>query len=300
MGRTRRFQITINNWTQEEYDTWWTLPCKYMVIGKEVGEQLTPHIHVYVEFENGKTLETVKSITPRGHIEVCKGSSLENRAYVVKDGDFAERGNRSMTQDEKGATEQLRWAEAKKFAISGELDKIDDQIFVTHYGNLKRIQKDHLPAVHDLREPCAYWLYGESGNGKSQWARNRFGSQFYSKDASKWWDGYQNEEVALIEDIDPGQSSMIRQFKIWADKYAFVAETKGGMLRIRPRIIVFTSQYTIEEVFGIVDRQSVDAMKRRCKEEYVPHWKGTIRESLNAEPSVIATTPTAPVAIPAF
>lgn len=273
MSKSRKFQITINNWTEEEYQTWWTLPCRYMIIGKEVGEQLTPHIHVYVEFENARSFKTICAITPRAHVEVTKGSSVQNRNYIMKDGVFEERGDRSLTSEEKGQLEVERWTNAKKFAMSGELEKIDDQIFVTHYGNLKRIQKDYLPDVEDLPEPNCVWLYGESGNGKSMLARSRYGPKLYSKDATKWWDAYRGEDTVLIEDIDPSQSTMSRLFKIWADKYAFMAETKNGYIKIRPKLIVFTSQYSIDEVFGRIDQQSVDAMARRCKLEYVPSWK---------------------------
>lgn len=290
--RSRRWFITQNHWTQEQYDAWWAIDCKYIVIGKEVGKKSSiPHLHVYVEFETMKSFKQLKEFAPLAKLEIAKGNSEQGRTYATKDGDFVERGSRSMTQSEKGASEQKRWSDAVAYAKSGELDKIDHQIFLMHYNNLKRIEKDYMPDVQNLSEPNAFWLYGESGNGKSQWARQRFGSQLYSKDATKWWDGYRGQDVVLIEDIDPSQASMIRQFKIWADKYAFLAETKGGMINIRPKVIVFTSQYTIEEVFGKVDQQSVDAMKRRCQEEYVPHWRGTVRESLDAEPSVTAMTP---------
>lgn len=279
MSRSRRFFITLNNWTQEEYDAWWSFPCKYMVIGKEVGEQLTPHLHIYVEFETMKSFKQIKDFSPRANIQVAKGNSQQGREYATKDGDFVERGSRSMTQSEKGASEQKRWSDAVAYAKSGELDKIDDQIFLMHYNNLKRIQKDYMPTVSDLEDPCAFWFYGESNNGKSDYARLLFGDSMFSKDANKWWDGYQGEETALIEDIDPHNLSMtVRQFKIWADKYAFLAETKGGVIRIRPKRIVFTSQYTIEEVFGRYDQQTVDAISRRCKQEYVPSYKGTLRD----------------------
>ena len=49
--------------------------------------------------------------------------------------------------------------------------------------------------------------------------------------------------------------------KIWSDKYPFNAETKGGTIFIRPKVIVVTSNFEIEELHD--KPQIQDAIKRR-------------------------------------
>lgn len=302
-GKFRRYQITINNWTQEEYDIWWNLPCRYIIIGKEVGEQGTAHIHVYVEFESQRSFNAIRNVTPRGHVEVANGDSDANRNYIMKDGDFQEKGERSMTQKEKGDCEKRRFADAFANAVAGQLDKIDGDIMLRHYGQIKKIQKDHLPPVPDLPEVTGVWYYGTAGSGKTHKAIEDFPGA-YRKLCNKWWDGYQDEDYVLIDDVDPAHACLVQHFKHWSDRYAFNAEIKGGAIRIRPKKIIFTSQYTIEECFRDKDQASVDAIKRRCKVVHITNWRLRYPQPQPAglaaiQLPVTATMPPAPVAAPA-
>jgi hypothetical protein len=64
--------------------------------------------------------------------------------------------------------------------------------------------------------------------------------------------------------VDPGHGKWCGYFfKIWADRYSFNAEVKGGKIIIRPKIIIVTSQYTIEEVF--TEERDREAINRRFK-----------------------------------
>jgi len=108
------------------------------------------------------------------------------------------------------------------------------------------------------------WRYGPTGCGKSRGTRAEY-PELYSKDASKWWDGYDNEETVLIEDWDPKTTDYLsRYLKIWADHYSFKAEVKGGSMNIRPKRIIITSQYSIDECF--LNTEDASAIKRRFKQ----------------------------------
>jgi hypothetical protein len=50
--RVRCWAGTLNNWTQHEYDKLLNIDCKYMCIGKEVGEMGTPHLQMCFFFDN--------------------------------------------------------------------------------------------------------------------------------------------------------------------------------------------------------------------------------------------------------
>lgn len=271
MSRSRRYVFTLNNPDCDfEYELIAKKLHSYIVCGQEVGESGTPHIQGYIEFAEKKSLNWLKqNVSDKAHFEVARGSSLEASDYCKKDGLWIEDGERSKTPGEKGDGEKRRWEDAFAAAKRGALDDIDDELRVRYYSTWKQIQKDFMGHPDDLYDCCGVWLYGESGNGKSHAARDMAkGAQYYEKMANKWWDGYQNEPIVILDDVDPKHDVLGHHLKIWADKYAFIAEAKGNAMRIRPRLFIVTSQYPIERVFQ--DAETIAALKRRFKEQYVP------------------------------
>jgi len=112
----------------------------------------------------------------------------------------------------------------------------------------------------DLNKPCGVWIKGLAGCGKSFEARNSF-PDHYPKMANNWWDQYQDQDVVILEDVDKFMVSLGGKIKIWADEYNFVAEIKNGSLRIRPKLFIITSQYSIEDIW--TDDETRDALLRR-------------------------------------
>ena len=72
---------------------------------------------------------------------------------------------------------------------------------------------------------------------------------FYSKSMNKWWDGYNHEEVVVLDDYDLS----IRVSSLLSEDMGrplFVqCGSKGGMMRIRPKTIIVTSQYSLDACF---------------------------------------------------
>nr|WAE42427.1 MAG: replication associated protein [Cressdnaviricota sp.] len=102
-----------------------------------------------------------------------------------------------------------------------------------------------------LDKPCGVWIAGPSGVGKSTIATTKFGD-YYFKDPSKWWDGYNGESTVICEDVDASWRDIIPFFKIWGDRYPFRAQVKGSSLFIRPVKLVVTSNKTIEELLEVL------------------------------------------------
>ena len=57
----------------------------YCIIGKEKSPtNNNTHFHIYVEFDNACSFESLKKIFPTAHIEDAHGTASQNKAYVTK------------------------------------------------------------------------------------------------------------------------------------------------------------------------------------------------------------------------
>lgn len=260
MSQAKNWCYTLNNPTAP-LDLSDTI---YHVYGEEVGESGTPHYQGYVVFAQRKRLSQLKKLSATAHWEVSKGTPIQASDYCKKDGKFIETGELPQPPHAKGgAANKRKYEEAFAAAKIGDMENIPVDLRIKHYRTFKQIKVDYMPAIPSLDDTCGIWYYGESGVGKSKRARDEFPNA-YLKQANKWWDGYQGEEEVIIDDFDPSHACLAHYMKIWADHYAFLGETKGGMIKIRPKTIIVTSQYDIDEIFP--DPKTQDALCRRYKQ----------------------------------
>ena len=88
----RNYCYTLNNWNEEEYKALQTMECKYQIIGKEKGENGTPHLQGFISFKSARSFNAVRKLMKRWHLEPCKGSPEANMKYCKKENDFIEIG----------------------------------------------------------------------------------------------------------------------------------------------------------------------------------------------------------------
>jgi len=262
MAQSRAWCFTWNNYDETSETVLAGIECRYLVYGHEVGdESKVPHLQGYCHFGKLMRFNKVKALLPQCHLEPAKGNAEQNFRYCTKqDKDsFVERGERP---DEKkgGNAEKQRWEDARASARAGDLDSVPADIYVKYYRTLKEIKKDHMKKPDDLDDLSGVWYWGEAGAGKSRAARADFPDAYF-KMCNKWWDGYQGEDAVIIDDVDPNHKVLGHHFKIWSDRYAFLGETKGGAIMIRPKKIVVTSQYSPEGIWD--DPETIAAIRRR-------------------------------------
>lgn len=263
MSRNRNFCFTFNNYPDTVLVD--TLVCKYIAYSKEVAPTTgTPHLQGYVSFANAKTVDQVRRLMPGCHISVMIGSIAQNDTYCSKSHELIHRGEKPISNDNKGRAEQMRWQRARDLAKQGKLDDIDADIFVRYYSTLKNIRKDYAskPSPKDV---ICYWIYGSTGTGKSHAVETAY-PNCYKKamDDLKWFDGYQGEEEIYLEDIDKYQVKWGGLLKRLADRWPMQASIKGAMAYIRPSVVLVTSNYRIEDIW--TDSATVDPLLRRFKQ----------------------------------
>jgi len=255
--QSRRWCLTLNNYTDQEFQELKDYKAKYQVIGEEVGDNGTPHLQGFFVLKNNAKLSAMKKLSARAHWEPARGTSEQAADYCKKEGKYVEYGELPKTP---GETEKDRWENARKRAREGNLDDVPADIYIKYYRTLKEIAKDNMTKPAEADDVTGVWLWGPPGSGKSRRARADY-PDAYMKMQNKWWDGYQGEKNVILDDFDSKELGHL--LKIWADRYPFVAETKGGALMIRPSKFVITSNYPPDDPKFLWDLDTQRAVMRR-------------------------------------
>lgn len=201
--------FTINNWTEAELKHLIDVAskeCKYLVIGKEKGEQGTPHLQGYLHLNKKKRFAPVKKLLSPDracHVERCKGSPADNITYCKKEGDFMEVGKVPVSQ--AGCRTDLEsFKEAVQSGITDYAILIDShsEVIAKYPGFCKRYITYKAPPMKVTPHPLRNWqaeLYSDllkkptdrtvtfvvdyQGNSGKSWLARYYKSMFKSSTA---------------------------------------------------------------------------------------------------------------------
>lgn len=151
----------LNNYTEEELTCLSQLDCPELVIDKEVGEEGTPHLHIYLRLEKRQYLSYLKKISERAHWEVVR-----DRAACIE---YCSKGEivlkRLLT---KPSRPKLSHAIAclQSEGLAGVAREYPCQ-FVQYSRGLQALQY----AIIESEEkpvPKVSWFWGITGSGKTR------------------------------------------------------------------------------------------------------------------------------------
>lgn len=272
--RNRSFIFTINNYTEEdEYRVYELhLHASYVICGKEIGgKNGVPHLQGFVHFPTVKSLSQVSDLLPRARLESANGSAHSNFKYCTKeDGgkkDYYEFGVKPKSAQDKGQAQRDYWETQFNLVREGRYDELCPRYAVQNLGKaefallkIESKQWDITPLDGELPHQ---WYLGCAGRGKTSTALRNNPGAFFKPGNTKWWDQYRGQHTVIVDDVCPMSArAMTYYWKIWTDRFSFVAETKNGTLIIRPKLIIFTSQYHPTRIFRD-DPETLEAMLRR-------------------------------------
>lgn len=117
MPQASRWCFTLNNPTTEERTYYAGLGehphCKYLVIGRETGEQGTPHLQGFILLDRTYRHARIRSLLPRSHVDQTRGTTKQASDYCKKDGDFDEYGTLPTNSGANSVLDPLyEWGDA--------------------------------------------------------------------------------------------------------------------------------------------------------------------------------------------
>lgn len=260
--RARAFQFTLNE--VEKYDELKTLltnlkTLDYLISCKEIAPSTGhEHIHIYAHFR--ETYKLSKKILKIGaHIEICKGSPQDNINYIRKDGDIL---------DEIGKEPHQGFHTVKDLK---EIDNPDDLNW-NEYNTWSKIKNTpkKIKKGEWHKDIKVYWIQGNTGIGKSDWAENLFNeSDFEEMEEIKYrndfYIGVVDGKGLCIYDDFRDSDMKASEFINLIDYRVHNLNTKGGSIKNNYKMIIFTSIQKLDEIYKNVKEEQKGQWMRRIE-----------------------------------
>lgn len=222
---SRKYQLTINNPADHGLDheaikealTALT-DCIYWCMCDEVGEQGTPHTHLYLVFQNAKEFQTIHRRFYGAHIEAARGTHQENRDYIRKEGKYqdTEKADTNLpdTFEESGqlpAESDRRMKQSEAILAMIEAGASNAEILRAYPSAM-----NHLPRIEQARQTLleekyrdafrglqVTYIWGKTGVGKTRGIMERYGYRnvYRVTNYKNPFDGYKGEPVILFDEF---------------------------------------------------------------------------------------------------
>lgn len=273
LQRTRSIAFTLNNPTEVEDEALFNMlrddetrtaaNIRFAGVGKEVGEEGTPHFQGFLYFTNAKTFSAAHKLPglARAHFEIIKGTPDDNVRYCSKEGDYEDFGVKPC----QGARSDLDTV--SQLVTSGK--RIADvafecpvQFIKFHKGIEKLIALQVSPRDYKTE---VLWFWGPTGTGKSKTAFDLASEEsgYYVKDPlNKWWDGYEQQHTVIIDDYRRDFSTFAQLLRLF-DRYPMTVEAKGSTTQFSSQRIIVTTPKSPKDTWEGRSDEEIGQLLRR-------------------------------------
>ena len=256
--RARSFQFTLNQ--VDKYDELKSLLTNLKTLDYLIScEEIAPttghkHIHIYTHFNQTYRLSK-KIINIGAHIEICKGSPQENIQYIRKDGNILDEIGKEPHQG---------------FHTVKDLQNIDnpEDLNWNEYNTWSKIKNapKKIKKGEWSKDIKVYWIQGDSGIGKSNWAEDLFNKSDFNEmdeisfDKNGFYNGVVDGKGLCIYDDFRDSDMKASEFIKLIDYRVHNLNIKGGSIKNNYNMIIFTSIQKLENIYS------------NCKEEQKKQW----------------------------
>ncbi|ALE29769.1 replication associated protein [Lake Sarah-associated circular virus-40] len=282
---------TLNNYSQGEYEFLvqeFNKVAEYWIIGKEKGQEGTPHLQMACSFTRAQKLNYLKqNLSVRAHWEITKGTLDQNRVYCMKEGDYTEGGAPPVKK--QGKRTDIEMAVETLKATGGDVQEMaltHPEAYVKYSSNFEKLAQRYQKKmrssgsgyVHDRR---VIWIYGPSGTGKTRYVHEKelISNLWISGRDLRWWQSYDMEPAVLFDDFR-GDFCKYHELLRILDRYQCTVENKGGSVSLQNvKRIWITSCFHPRHVYDT--REDIEQLIRRI--DKIWHFTSTTKTDVTNE-----------------
>lgn len=191
---------------------------RYWCMSYEIGlEEKTPHIHLFLCFENQIRFRTIKAIFPHPHIDKCKGSVQENKDYVFKEGKWkysAKSETRIEGKQFEGGEmpEEMQGKRADLEELYGMIKSgmTNIQIFeenpayIKYFDKIENVRQQYRMDKYKntWRNLHVVYIWGKSGIGKTRSVMEKYGYEnvYRITNYENPFDSYKGQDIIMFEE----------------------------------------------------------------------------------------------------
>lgn len=307
MPQSRKWQLTFNNPAEHGFthDAVSAQLSKfasvlYWCLCDETGSEGTYHTHLYICFRTPRPHSVIENAFPGAHREIVRGTSQQNRDYVLKDGekynkqpdgtyDYTDASGKRHIGQNYGET-FLEWGEiphehqGKSKDVERMLEMIKDgadNLEIVNEVPSAMLNMDKLERVRSMYRDADFrnswrdlevtYIFGATGSGKTRGVMERYGYNncYRVTDYKHPFDTYDGQDVIIFEEFRGGlkHGDMLN----YLDGYPLLLPCRYFNRQACYTKVFIVSNIPPTEQYCSVDRESVKAFFRRIHKviEYV-------------------------------
>ncbi|MSS08855.1 hypothetical protein FYJ38_09365 [Clostridium sp. WB02_MRS01] len=289
--QSRKYQLTINNPAESGFNHSKIKEIlvarfksfEYGAMSDEIGEQGTPHTHVFVCYRTPVRFSQIKKHFPAAHIEAVAGSIEQNLDYLKKEGKWAKTAKAETSVP--GTFEEWGDRPPENLGKDKDLEALYHMVVDEGLSNAEiiRLNNDYIMQIDKLDKIRTTYLqdkfkskrrldletqyvFGTTGTGKSRGILDEFGDSnvYRITDYDHPFDHYCCEPVIVFEEF---RSSLpLSEMLQYLDIYGITLKARyANKYACFNRVFIVTN-WELEKQFAdrqITDKESWQALLRR-------------------------------------
>lgn len=250
--------FTLNNYTDDDVEMFRNFSCRYIIFGKEVGENGTPHLQGYIQLNKSLPKSTILNYCKRAHWEPQSEDStnIQARNYCMKEGDWFEKGEMKKQGNRKDLKEVCD-------AIGNGDVTVDDIIIekpkLYHQYGRTLEKREELMLMQKYRtyetRTTGVWIFGGTGTDKSYSAERLYTpngyhpSTHYRWSTEKWQDSYKGQKYVIMNDFRGNDMKYDRLLDLVDWTACFIPRRNRPDLPFTSEKVIITSALSPWDVF---------------------------------------------------